>query len=173
MKLINTEFEGLYIVEFNRFEDHRGVLIKPWVADELEEVFGSNMEAYISSSHARTIRGLHYQRGAAAQKKYVTCVHGKIEDVAIDMRPQSETYGQSYNITLAGMDGRGVIVPAGFAHGVYAYEDSIIVNISDQKYAPGEEAGIHWSSVKALKGLPVDHVSDKDSNLPLLEDVIR
>ena len=171
-KLHSTEFEDLYIADFVRFEDHRGVLVKPWIAHELEEVFGSNTETYITSSNAGTMRGLHYQKGSVAQKKFVTCLSGKIEDVAVDMRRNSSTYGRVFNITINALDGRGVIIPEGFAHGVYAYDNSLFVNFSNQAYAPGDEGGIHWSSIPSLRDLPVTIISEKDAQLPTLEEAL-
>jgi dTDP-4-dehydrorhamnose 3,5-epimerase len=167
-----TEFEGLFLVKFKRFVDQRGVFIKPWVHNEVLEIFGNNMETYISSSDAGTIRGLHYQKGSAAQKKFVICLNGKIEDLAVDMRSKSATYGQSFNITLKALDGNGIIIPKGFAHGVFAHEDSIYINFCDQIYLPGEERGIIWSSIPDFKRLQVSIISEKDQNLPPLKEVL-
>ncbi len=172
MKFHSTNFEGLHVVDFNRFEDQRGILIKPWIASDLNKIFGSNMETYISSSHEGAMRGLHYQKGSSAQKKFVTCLSGSIEDVAVDMRRESSTYGCVFNITLNALDGRGVIIPKGFAHGVYAHKDSLFAKFSDQTYSYGNEGGILWSSIPLLRGLPVTIVSEKDSKLPSLEEVI-
>lgn len=171
-KLHPTEFEDLFIADFVRFEDNRGVLVKPWIANKLEEVFGDNIETYITSSNAGTMRGLHYQKGSVSQKKFVTCLSGKIEDVAVDMRLNSSTYGRVFNTTINALDGRGVIIPEGFAHGVFAYDNSIFVNFSNQAYSPGDEGGIHWSSIPSLRDLSVKIISEKDAQLPRLEDVL-
>ena len=172
MKFHPTDFKGLYIVDFDRFEDQRGVMIKPWINSDLNKIFGSNMETYLSSSHKGAMRGLHYQKGSSAQKKFVTCISGRIEDVAVDMRRESSTYGCIFNFTLNALDGRGVIIPKGFAHGVYAYKDSLFANISDHVYIPENEGGILWSSIPLLRDFPVTIVSEKDSKLPSLEEVI-
>lgn len=172
MKFHTTKFKDLYVVDFIRFEDERGVLVKPWVVNELEKKFGSNMETYITSSKAGTIRGLHYQKGFAAQNKFITCLSGKIEDVAVDLRHKSATYGEVYSITLNEMDGRGVIIPEGFAHGIYAYDDSLYVAFSNQDYAPCDEGGILWSSIPILRNLPVTFVSKKDAQLPELKEML-
>jgi dTDP-4-dehydrorhamnose 3,5-epimerase len=172
MKFHDTKFKGLYIVDFVRFEDERGVLVKPWVADELEKIFGYNMETYMTSSKAGTMRGLHYQKGSEAQNKFVTCLSGKIEDVAVDLRHNSTTYGEVFNITLNKMDGCGVIIPEGFAHGIYAYEDSLYAAFSSKDYAPHDEGGVLWSSIPILRDFPVTFVSKKDAQLPALKEIL-
>ena len=155
-KLHSTEFEGLYIADFVRFEDHRGVLVKPWIAHELEEVFGSNTETYITSSNAGTMRGLHYQKGSVAQKKFVTCLSGKIEDVAVDMRRNSSTYGRVFNITINALDGRGVIIPEGFAHGFCSLSNNTILHYKCTNYRDkNSERGIFWNDPKLKIKWPI------------------
>ena len=172
MKLQPTEFKDLYIIDFLMFKDNRGSLIKPWLSSEFQNVFGNNMETYITKSYAGSVRGLHYQEGIFSQKKIVVCISGKIEDVAIDMRCNSDTYGKVFNLTLSESEGKAVLIPEGFAHGVYAYEDSIFVNFSNKEYLPNKEKGILWSSVSLFDNFNITKVSQKDSNLPLLKDVI-
>ena len=167
-----TGFHDLLTVNFTRFEDHRGILVKPWVEPDLIKIFGRNMETYISSSSAGTIRGLHYQKGPLAQKKFTLCLNGKIESIAVDLRRDSVTYGKVFSITLDALDGKGVIVPEGFACGVYAHEDSMFISFNSQVHSIDNERGILWSSVPGLKDLPVTNVSQKDSQLPALDEVM-
>jgi dTDP-4-dehydrorhamnose 3,5-epimerase-like enzyme len=72
---------------------------------------------------------------------------------------------------LDGMCGTGVIIPEGFAHGIFAHENSLIVNFCDKPYAPGDEGGINWRSLRALSDLNVTIVSDKDIALPHWPDL--
>lgn len=167
-----TSFDGLNIVRHLRVVDSRGVFVKPWVADDMAG-FGANAEAYFSASQAGVLRGLHYQSGEAVQAKYVTCLVGAIEDIAVDLRAESKTRGQTFRMRLEAMDGCGVIIPAGFAHGIFAHEPAVIVNFCDRSYAPGQEGGIHWRSVPELIELPVEILSDKDATLPSLEEVLQ
>lgn len=166
MNIEGTKFEGLKIVRHFRAADARGVFVKPWLTDKLSQLFGGVAEAYFSSSEQGVLRGLHYQRGSHAQKKYVVCLTGAIEDVALDMRPGSSTYGEVFRMRLDGMGGVGVIIPEGFAHGIFAHVPSIIVNFCDKPYSPGDEGGVHWQSLAPLADLAVTQVSDKDAVLP-------
>jgi dTDP-4-dehydrorhamnose 3,5-epimerase len=168
----NTEFDGLKIVNFFRAPDDRGVFVKPWLNDELIENFGSLSEAYFSSSEKYVLRGLHFQYGTKAQKKYVVCLSGSIEDIAIDMRRESSTFGKVFRKKLNGMDGVGVIIPSGFAHGIYAHEQSTIVNFCDKPYSPGDEGGIKWNTVKELSDLDVRIISEKDRGLCSFKELI-
>lgn len=165
IEIQETGFDGLKIVRCGRFVDHRGVFLKPWT-EQIKPVFGEICEVYFSSSDAGVLRGLHYQLGEAAQAKYVMCLAGAVEDIALDIRPESPTYGRVFRMRLDAMSGEGVIVPEGFAHGVYAHQPSVIVNFCNKKYAPGVERGVYWGSLPELADLDVRVVSEKDAGLP-------
>jgi dTDP-4-dehydrorhamnose 3,5-epimerase len=168
-----TAFSELFIVRFFKFEDHRGIFLKPFLKKELGSPFGEIHEVYVSSSIPKTFRGLHYQRGLKAQKKYVICLSGQIEDVAVDLRPGSPTLGRTFRCTLRAEEPVGVIIPAGFAHGIYAYSHATIANFCDKSYSPEDEGGIHHASIPEIADLEVTTLSSKDASLPSLEDVLR
>lgn len=173
MLIEDTEFNGLKIVRFFSASDERGLFIKPWVAPELRDEFGAVAETYFSYSEKGVIRGLHYQNGAVAQKKYVVCISGSIEDIALDMRPDQPTYGQVFRMKLDALDGIGLIIPEGFAHGIFAYENATIVNFCNKQYSPEDEGGIIWSSLEELNDLKVTTISEKDSNLPTRKESLK
>jgi len=172
MKIHNTDFDQLNIIEFGFFRDERGILLKPWISSDLEDLFGSNVEAYITSSEKGTIRGLHFQKGMFSQKKYVVCLEGRVLDISVDLRRESATYGKVFTRTLQGMDGFGVLIPEGFAHGIFAFKRSAFINFTNHSYSLANEDGILWSSIDELKDLPVRLISDKDKNLPSLDKVL-
>ncbi len=166
MKIENTKFDGLKIVRHFSSVDARGAFIKPWITNELSRPFGEVAEAYFSFSEQGVFRGLHYQQGSYAQKKLVVCLSGSIEDVALDMRPDSSTYGEVFRKRLDGMSGVGLIIPEGFAHGIFAHVSSIIVNFCNKPYSAEMESGVNWQSLGALSDLGVLQLSDKDADLP-------
>ena len=172
MEFQSTKFKDLYIINFPLFKDNRGSLIKPWISSDFHSIFGDNMETYVTKSYAGSVRGLHYQEGEFAQKKIIVCISGKIEDVAIDLRRNSDTDGKVFNQTLSESEGQALLIPEGFAHGVYAYEESIFMMISDKEYLPSKEKGILWSSVPIFNNFDISKVSEKDSKLPLFKDII-
>ena len=112
------------------------------------------------------LRGLHYQSGEYAQKKFVICLNGIVEDIALDIRRSSPTFGKLFRFILRGMDGCGVLIPDGFAHAIYAHENSVVMTCCDKKYEPDHERGVNWKSLKELGDLNVETVSSKDLNLP-------
>ena len=171
MKFNETAFKGIYLVEYFSMIDDRGLFMKPWVRSEINTIFGENFETYFSSSEKGTIRGLHYQKGKSAQSKFIICLKGSIEDFATDLRANSKTYGQTFRTTILPGE-QGIIVPEGFAHGIYANEDSLIVNFCNNDYDASAEAGINWKSIDVLSDLEVSSISDKDLALPELKDVI-
>lgn len=171
-KLELTSFADLFIVHFFKFEDSRGLFLKPYLQKELKSSFGDISEVYISSSKPQTFRGLHFQRGSTAQKKYIICLAGKIEDVAVDLRPCSPTLGKTFRYTLEADQPVGIIIPPGFAHGIYAYTHATIANFCDKPHSPGDEAGIHHASVPEIRDLEVSILSAKDTALPTLESVL-
>ena len=166
MILVQTAFPGLNLVHYFSSADSRGNFVKPWLDGGLRDQFGDLHEIYCTQSKKGVLRGLHYQSGKFAQKKYVVCLEGDIEDIALDLRSSSPTYGQLFRKVLRGMDGCGVIIPAGFAHAIFAHEDSVAMTCCDNKYAPDHEKGVNWRSLVGLVDLQVTSVSDKDSKLP-------
>jgi dTDP-4-dehydrorhamnose 3,5-epimerase len=166
MKIFNTEFLGIHKVQHFSNGDTRGCFVKPWFANGFGNQFGDLSEIYCTKSKKGVLRGLHYQTGVHAQKKYVTCLDGIVEDIALDLRRNSPTFGKIFRLILKGMDGYGVIIPVGFAHAIFAHEDSVVMTCCDNKYAPEQEKGINWKSLKGLANLPVSTISDKDIDLP-------
>lgn len=166
MKLVNTEFPGVRLVHYFSNGDDRGGFVKPWIANGLQDQFGNLHEIYCTRSKKGVLRGLHYQTGSYAQTKYVTCLAGVIEDIALDLRSASPTYGKLFRYVLQGMDGCGILIPRGFAHAIFAHEDSVAMTSCDNVYAPEYEQGVNWQSVKGLADLPVITVSAKDVDLP-------
>jgi dTDP-4-dehydrorhamnose 3,5-epimerase len=166
MKLVNTEFPGIQLVHYFYNGDTRGCFVKPWIANGHSDQFGDLHEIYCTHSKKGVLRGLHYQTGANAQTKYVICLDGVIEDIALDLRTSSSTFGKVFRYVLRGMDGFGVIIPHGFAHAIFAHEDSVAMTCCDNKYAPEHERGVNWKSLDGLGDLPVTTVSAKDVDLP-------
>ncbi len=166
MKPADTEFPAVRLVQYFSNGDDRGGFVKPWIANGLRDQFGDLHEIYCTRSKRGVLRGLHYQTGPYAQTKYVTCLAGVIEDIALDLRSASPTYGKLFRYVLRGMEGCGVLIPRGFAHAIFAHEDSVAMTCCDNKYAPDHESGVNWKSLDGLADLSVTVVSAKDIDLP-------
>lgn len=130
MKIIPTPFKDLFIFEPRLFQDNRGWFMESYNKKKIDSFF----EAYKlprfefvqdnhSLSHKGIIRGLHYQISPHEQGKLVRVVQGRAWDVAVDIRPDSITFGQWYGVELSAVNHRQFWIPAGFAHGFLALED--------------------------------------------------
>jgi dTDP-4-dehydrorhamnose 3,5-epimerase len=172
-KLEPTQFPDLYIVHFFKFEDHRGLFFKPYLQKELGEIFGQVAETYVSTSAPKTFRGLHFQRGVNAQGKYVICLAGVIEDVAVDLRSTSSMFGKVFRYTLRADQPIGLIIPGGFAHGIYAHTQSTIANFCNKPYSPEDEGGVYHGSIPEISDLEVTTLSSKDASLPPLSTFLQ
>jgi dTDP-4-dehydrorhamnose 3,5-epimerase len=125
--------------------------------------------------YAGTLRGLHFQLPPAAQAKLVGPVHGRILDVAVDIRRGSPTYGGSISVELSAESGQQLYVPVGFAHGFFTLEDSVLVSYKVSDYYTAElDTGIRWNDPDVAFAWPAPRggsdimISDKDRGLPFL-----
>lgn len=148
MQITPTGLEGLYVLEPRVFEDDRGYFFESFnqqtlVANELVFDWVQDNEAFSSKG---ALRGLHYQLPSMAQTKLVRVITGSVLDVVVDIRPQSDTYGQHYSIVLSAENKKQFLVPRGFAHGYHVLEDSSIFAYKcDNYYSKEMEAGIAYN----------------------------
>ena len=128
------------------------------------------------SYKAGTVRGLHYQRGEYAQTKLVRCAYGSIIDVAVDIRPDSPTYGQHVAAILSSENGNQLMVPRGFAHGFMTLTDNAVVIYKvDNVYKKETEGAIRWDDPDLAiewKYLGATAISEKDAAAPLFKDIV-
>ena len=174
MKIKKTKFNGLYIVENNRFSDGRGWFEKKFNSLELSGLLQGVTESYISKSVKGALRGLHFQEGEFAQDKLVTCVCGRFVDIALDLRKGEPTYKQVFMHELAEDDPFAIFVPGGFAHGIFSLEnDTMLLSYASGAYNANNEMGILWKSIPELNFISNPIVSDKDSGLQRLEEYLE
>ena len=178
MDFIPTKLDGVYIVEPKVFGDHRGFFMESWSKRAFEEAglfydFVQDNHSY--SSVKGTLRGIHFQRGEYAQAKLVRCVRGAVLDVAVDLRPESPTYGQWTAVELSAENKRQFLIPRGFGHGFVTLTDEVeFLYKADNLYAPAYDGGILWND----PGLGIDWgvenpvLSAKDAALPLWKDAV-
>ncbi|MDH3652152.1 MAG: dTDP-4-dehydrorhamnose 3,5-epimerase, partial [Saprospiraceae bacterium] len=119
MNIIETEIEGLFIVEPQVWTDDRGYFFETYQAQRYSEhgircQFIQDNEAF---SLKGALRGLHYQLPPYGQAKLVRVISGMVQDVAVDIRPASPTFGKHVSVMLSEENKKQFFVPAGFAHG--------------------------------------------------------
>ena len=175
MKKIETEWKDCYILEPQRFGDERGYF-ESVTKEQLEELgFKGIHQISNSKSGKGIVRGLHFQKDPYCQAKVVRCHRGAVLDVVVDIRKDSETYGQYTSVELTPENGRMLFVPRGFAHGfVVLSPEAVFTYKVDNPYAPQHEAGIRWDDPELAIQWPIDPkdvlTSDKDLRQPLLRD---
>lgn len=151
MHIIQTEIQGVVIIEPKVFGDERGYFFESFSQREFEEkvcktVFVQDNE---SLSGYGVVRGLHFQRPPYEQAKLVRVVKGKVLDVAVDIRKDSPTYGKHISIELSEENKRQVFIPRGFAHGYAVLAGETIFQYKcDNYYAPDYEDAILWNDPK-------------------------
>ena len=147
MKAIDTELEGLKIIELDVFGDGRGRFFETYSAARyaaagIEVTF---VQDNVSVSQRGVLRGMHWQVGASAQAKLVSVLAGAVWDVVVDIRKGSPTFGKWKSIELSAANGRQLFIPRGFAHGFLALEDNTIFSYKcDNYYDKASELGFRF-----------------------------
>ncbi len=173
MKLIKTNFKDLIIIKHNVFEDERGYFKEMFKKEMLEEITDSKLEFCQENSvksKLNVLRGLHFQKEPYSQSKLVSVSFGKILDVVVDIRKDSDKYGKYFSCVLSSENHESLFIPRGFAHGYLTLSDSAIINYSvDNYYNPDAEDGIPYDD-KFLNidwGIQISNIiiSKKDKNI--------
>jgi dTDP-4-dehydrorhamnose 3,5-epimerase len=148
MNIIKTPIPGLLVIEPKVWNDNRGYFYESYNAKTLAEagVDVNFVQDNQSFSQKGTLRGLHAQKAPFAQGKLVRVIQGKVLDVAIDVRKDSETYGEHYSIELSGTNHKQLWVPPGFLHGFLTLEDNTIFTYKvSNYYDKNSEVGVLWN----------------------------
>lgn len=147
MELIETGFEGLYIIQPKVFKDDRGYFFESYNG-ELFNKLGLNLnfiQDNQSLSNKGIIRGMHFQQPPHAQGKLVRVIKGAVQDVVIDIRKNSKTYGQHLSVDLTEENFTMMYIPQGFAHGFATLENQTIFAYKcTDVYHPETEGGLAW-----------------------------
>ncbi|WP_312084001.1 dTDP-4-dehydrorhamnose 3,5-epimerase [Epilithonimonas hominis] len=174
MKIKNTPLKDCYIIEPTVFEDDRGFFFEKYNEEKFEELTGQNghfVQDNISKSSYGVLRGIHLQKGEHAQAKLVSCLEGKVLDVAVDLRPDSPTFGKWYSIELTAENKLQLYVPRGFGHGFSVLSKTAVFSYKcDNFYNKESEGGVLWndSDLNIDWQLPKNDVilSEKDMVMP-------
>ncbi len=176
MEVHDTHLKGVRLIVPRVFEDDRGFFLETFNAATFEE--NGLPVNFVQDNHSRSsrgvLRGLHYQF-PTWQGKLVRVVTGEIFDVAVDIRPESPTFGQWYGVVLSEENKHQLYIPPGYAHGFCVLSDTVDVTYKcTALYTPSEDAGIRWDDPDIGIDWPISDplVSDKDRNAPLLKDIV-
>jgi dTDP-4-dehydrorhamnose 3,5-epimerase len=145
MRIIETGFKGLYIIQPKVYTDDRGYFFESYKHKTFVDsgISFKPVQDNESRSTRGVIRGLHYQLNPFAQAKLIRVVVGKIFDVAVDLRKKSKTFGKWYGIELDAENKTQFFIPKGFAHGFSVLSEIAVIQYKcDNLYSPQHERGI-------------------------------
>ena len=179
MNIIETNIEGVIIIEPRLFEDERGYFFESFNQKEFQEKVCKTtfIQDNESKSSYGVIRGLHFQKPPFAQSKLVRVVKGSVLDVAVDIRKGSPTFGQHVAVELTEDNHRQFFIPRGFAHGFSVLSKEVIFQYKcDNFCAPQSEGAIAWDDpdLGIDWQISIDEIllSEKDKSHPKLAEII-
>ncbi|MGB1316126.1 MAG: dTDP-4-dehydrorhamnose 3,5-epimerase [Chitinophagales bacterium] len=181
MSFIKTEIEDVWVIEPNIFKDDRGYFYESFNAETFNKETGLNInfvQDNQSKSNKGVLRGMHYQTGEHAQAKLVRVLQGSVQDVAVDLRKNSPTFGKHFSIILTAENHKQLFVPRGFAHGFLVLEDNTIFAYKcDNFYNKESEGGLIYNDESIAINWELETedfiLSEKDIELPNLENAKR
>jgi dTDP-4-dehydrorhamnose 3,5-epimerase len=172
MNIIETIFEGLFVLETSNFQDERGNFQKLYDYNFFKKnSLDTNFkEFYYSFSKKNVIRGMHFQLPPFEHAKLVYVSKGKIKDVVVDIRKQSLTYSKCFSIELDERSAKYLYISRGFAHGFLSLEDSIVNYAQTSCYSKECDSGILYNSIEFDWNVKNPIISDRDMTFKKLID---
>lgn len=173
MQIIATELKDVFILAPEVHGDHRGWFIESWSQQTMEKnglyyQFVQDNHSY--SAMKGTLRGLHCQKGEAAQAKLVRCTRGRIMDIVVDVRLGSPTYKKWIAVELSADNFKQLLIPRGFLHGYLSLTDDVeFLYKADNFYNQEADRTILWNDPDfgVDWGIIDPIVSEKDARAPL------
>ena len=175
MNIEERKLSGTFEIKLSPIKDERGFFMRTYDHDFFKS-HGLNIN-WVQENHAKsakkgTLRGLHFQLPPHAETKLIRCIKGKIQDVWVDLRENSPTFGEWDAAILTEQNKKMILIPKGFAHGYCALtNDAEVVYRVDHHYQPDHESGLLWNDpdVKIDWEIISPVLSEKDKNAPTLQ----
>lgn len=181
MRFTETKLKGCFIFEPKIIQDERGYFMESFNEKAFQNAIGATIHFVQDNQSFSTkgvLRGLHYQTGEYAQAKLVRVLQGEVLDLAVDIRPESATFGQYEAVVLSAENQKQFFVPRGFAHGFLVLSDTATFFYKcDNFYNKESEGGIIYND----ESIGIDWlfktdellISEKDKHLPNLQQAKR
>ena len=176
MNRIDTEIEGVYIIEPQVFGDHRGYFMETYSRDKFLQIGINNLFVQDNQSFTAkkgTLRGIHFQNNPMAQAKLVRVTKGAVLDVAVDLRKGSPTYKKWVAVELSEENKKMLFIPKGCLHGFVTISENVELSYKvDEFYSPENDRSVCWCDpdLGVEWGIESPILSAKDSNAPLFKD---
>lgn len=181
MNITTCQIKDLVVIEPNVYKDERGYFFESFNSKSFIDSTGNHNE-FVQDNESEsiygTLRGIHFQNPPFSQAKLVRAVSGKILDVAVDLRRDSESFGEWFSVVLSAENKKQLYVPRGFGHGFVVLSESAIFSYKvDNYYSKEHESGIIWQDSvlnidwKVCKSDLI--LSGKDKNLQSFDDFCK
>ena len=178
-EFIKQEIPEVVLIKPKVFGDNRGFFMETYKKSEfyancIEIEFNQDNH---SKSTAHVLRGLHFQKAPYGQAKIVRCTRGRIYDVAVDIRPESKTFGKYVKVELSEDNKQMLFIPEGFAHGFVVLSEEAELNYkASGEYAPQADCGIIWNDKDINIDWEIDFepiLSEKDTKQKTLKELFN
>ncbi len=172
----DAPIEGLKIIERSPVNDARGYFERLFCQSELKSILGTSNICQVNHTFTRTtgaVRGLHFQYPPYAETKIVTCLKGRVWDIALDLRKDSNTFLKYYAIELSEENFRTYLIPPGFAHGFQTLApDSELLYFHTAEYHSNAEGGVNALDPRLAIPWPLKFTerSERDKAHPMLNE---
>lgn len=180
MKISETKLKGLFIIETKIHNDKRGYFAESFNQKLFKNFFPeiNFIQDNESKSDYGVLRGLHFQKKPFAQSKLVRVVKGKVQDVVVDLRNGSPTFGNHVSFILEENDNKQLFIPKGFAHGFLTLSDYSIFSYKvDNNYSKKHESGLLYNDKDLNISWKLDSsqikISEKDMQLETFNSIIK
>jgi dTDP-4-dehydrorhamnose 3,5-epimerase len=177
MKFSELRLRGAFVTDIEKHTDERGFFARTWDREEYRAhglATGFTQCSLSYNEEAGTIRGLHFQRPPHAEVKIVQCLRGAIYDVIVDLRAESETFGQWTGLELSADDRRVLYIPERFAHGFQTLQPRTEVGyMISEAYVPEAASGVRYDDPGLAIDwpLPVSQISARDRTWPGVKEL--
>ncbi len=171
---VPTPIAGLVLVERQRLEDSRGFLSRFYCAEEFKSSGVHQPISQINHTLTRrkgTVRGMHFQLPPHAETKLVSCLHGSVIDIAVDLRKNSPTFLKWHGEVLSATNQCSLLIPEGFAHGYQTMTDDCeLIYFHTAAYEPAAEGALNATDPRLAIAWPkeITEMSDRDRAHPML-----
>ena len=178
-EFIKQEIPEVVLIKPKVFGDNRGFFMETY---KKSEFYANGIEIEFnqdnhSKSTAHVLRGLHFQKAPYGQAKIVRCTRGRIYDVAVDIRPESKTFGKYVKVELSEDNKQMLFIPEGFAHGFVVLSEEAELNYkASGEYAPQADCGIIWNDKDINIDREIDFepiLSEKDTKQKTLKELFN
>ena len=178
LTITETNLKDVKLIEPAVFGDHRGFFTESYSDQDFKEAglaFDFIQDNHSLSTEPGVLRGLHFQKGEAAQTKLIRVVTGAVLDVIVDIRKGSPTYGKWEGYILSASNHRQLLVPRGFAHGFVTLTENVnFLYKCDNYYDAAADGGIDFDDPDLVITWPIDNdkaiLSEKDKHHPTLKE---